>query len=376
MSTNPQRQTGRSLPVSAPALAAAAAALAAAALLALCGPLLLWAYHIQRAGSLLETGLRWPAPRQSDSLPQTGDPDALAAAQEHLLAAQRWRPQDSYAHRLAGQAAMARADWATAAAEFEQARALAPADPLPAWEAGLAYEQMIALIDRAPYRPVLDTLAAGQVEAPPVLVRSLFCNSSGAASCYAGRTSFSLPFADSPNPQPVRLPGLFLHPPARITQQVSVPTDTTALQFVLGLDPAAREWRTDGATFRVYITPPGGAALLRYERALDRAAALRGWVFGWADLTPWAGQTVAVTLESDPGPRGDSADDWYAWADPAFTSVQAAEAVDREPRRRRRAAWQAAGLTVHQMRARAEEARARQDSAAAERWAARAGVLK
>lgn len=353
-----------------------AAALLIGALLTLCLPPLLWAYHIQRAGALLEQGLRWPAPRQVDSLPQTADQQALEAARGHLRAAQRWRPQDSYAYRLEARAAAARADWSQAAASIERARALAPADPLAAWEAGLIYEQLIATIDRAPYRPLLDTMAGGQIEAPAALVRSLFCTNRGAASCYAGRTSFSLPFADSPNPQPVRLPVLFLHPPARITQQLSVPTDTAALQFVLGLDPAARGWQTDGASFRVLVTPPGGPAHLRYERTLDRAAALRGWVFGWADLSPWAGQTVSVTLESQPGPRGDTTDDWYGWGDLAFTSVQAAQAVDLEPRQRRRAAWRAAGLSAQQLRARAEEARARHDTAAAERWAARAGVLK
>lgn len=118
------------------------AALLAAAALALAAPWLLWAYHLSAAGSLLERGMTWPAPRQSDALPLPLDDAALASAEGQLAQARRWRPDHPQAYRLAGYAALARQDWAAAAAWLDQAHARAPRNPLIAWEAALAHEQV------------------------------------------------------------------------------------------------------------------------------------------------------------------------------------------------------------------------------------------
>lgn len=353
------------------------AALALAGLLAVVAlPRLLWAYHIQRAGALIEQGMVWPEPRQSDSLPLVRDVGLLAEASAELEAARRWRADDSYNYRLAGRVALARGDWVQAAAAFEQARLRAPRDPLPAWEAGLAYEQLQRTVEHAPYRPIQERVAAGILLAQPLLVRSLFCTDRGAESCYFGRVTYTQPFADDPDGRLVELAALFLHPPARLVQTVAVPTDTTALQFALGLDPAARPWKSDGATFRVRVEPPGEAEQLRYERFVPPDEARRGWVFGWADLSPWAGRTITVTLESDPGPGGDNTDDWYAWGDIGFTSDAVARAVDLDPRNNMRAAWRAAGLTPRALLARAEEAAVQGNITGATRWRRRADLLK
>lgn len=351
-------------------------ALVLAGLVVLLLPWLVWAYHIQRAGALIEQGLLWPTPRQSDSLPLTRDVGLLAEAVAELEAARRWRPDHSYSYRLAGQVALARGDWEQAAAAFEQARLRAPRDPLPAWEAGLAYEQLQRTIEHAPYRSIQDRLASGLLLAQPRLVRSLFCTDQGAETCYFGRVTYTQPFADDPNGRLVELAALFLHPPARLVQAVAVPTDTTALQFVLGLDPVMHDWQSDGATFRVRVEPPNEAEQLRYEHVVTPDQARRGWVFGWADLSPWAGRTITVTLESDPGPRGDNTDDWYAWGAVGFTAPAAARAVDLNPRNNMRAAWRAAGLTADQLQVRAEEAAIQGNNVAAARWHRRADLLK
>jgi hypothetical protein len=118
------------------------AALLLAALLALATPWLLWASSLSAAGALLERGMAWPEPRHADALPQLRDEPSLRAAEGQLEQARRWRADHPHAYRLAGQIAMARADWAAAAAWLDQAHARAPRDPLIAWEAGLAYEQI------------------------------------------------------------------------------------------------------------------------------------------------------------------------------------------------------------------------------------------
>jgi tetratricopeptide (TPR) repeat protein len=121
---------------------ALALALLVALLVALASPTLLWAYHLTRAGALLEAGLAWPTPRLADSLPATGDAGALRAAREHLAAAERWRPDHPHAYRLAGHVALAEGDWQGAVELLEAAVARAPRNPLLGWELGLTYERL------------------------------------------------------------------------------------------------------------------------------------------------------------------------------------------------------------------------------------------
>lgn len=280
----------------------------------LASPLLLWGYDIERAGALMDAGLSWPEPRGAASLPQLRDRQVLEQALPYLEAAMRRRPAHPHAYRLSGQVYAALGDWGQAAAAYEQAIGRAPANQLVRWEASLVYDRMQQVVDRGPRAPLLDAFAAGTLLAPGELVKSLFCSERGAASCYAGRTAYRMPFAAYPDEPPSELPALFLHPPASLAQRVTIPAGQTGLYFVVGLDPVARGWATDGALFRVWVQPDRGQRQLAGELSVDRATALRGWVPGSADLAHWAGQTVTLTIESDPGPRGDRADDWYGWS--------------------------------------------------------------
>ena len=304
------------------------------ALAILAAPLALWAYDLQRAGQLLDAGMAWPAPRLAGSLPQARDPGALRAALPYLEAAAARRPAHPQAYRLAGQANVALGDLDAAAAAYERAMAAAPANQLIRWEASLIYAQMVSVAKTTPRADLLPQLAAGQLNAPGDLIRSLFCTDQGAASCYRGQTAYEQPLATGPRGQKLRAPALFLHPPARVSVVLRVPAEQAALHFLAGLDPAAREWQTDGATFRVWVAPPAGKRVLAAELPINRETALRGWVPGWADLRPWAGQTVTLTLESDPGPNGDSTDDWFAWGEPALTTPPAARYAAGQPGQR------------------------------------------
>jgi hypothetical protein len=217
---------------------------------------------------------------------------------------------------------------------FELAAARSPEDPLPRWEASLMYERMQRIVESAPRTWLLDTFVNGDLVAPGQLVKSLFCNQSGAVSCYLGRTEYAMPYAVDPSGPPAKLAVLFLHPPASISQSVAIPGCQRALHFVLGLDPVARDWHTDGATFRVWVTPAGGARALVREMKFDRAGVRRGWILGWADLSRWAGQAVTITLESDPGQAGDATDDWFGWGDLSFTTLAGAQYAMLLPERR------------------------------------------
>jgi hypothetical protein len=306
-------------------------ALAAGWLLA---PTLRWAYDIERAGRLIDQGMIWPTPRLANSLPQARGEQALDRAIQYLEDAMRQRPGHPHAYRLAGQIYAARADWERALASFAQARAAAPRNPLYAWEASLIYDQMRLVVDQAAREPLIDALAAGHLIAPGQLVKSLYCNDQGAASCYLGRGAYAQPYAEFPDQAAIELPVLFLHPPASLEQSLYIAPERPALSFAIGLDPVAREWSSDGATFRIWVNPAGGARQLVAELTLDRATAMRGWVPGWADLTPWAGQTVGLELEAHPGPSNDLNDDWYGWGDLTLTSAQAARYATLLPEQR------------------------------------------
>lgn len=349
--------------------------LAALALLAALWPYAAWAYHIDQAGRDLEQGLRWPTPRLADSLPTVGDAKQLDAALAHLEAATLARPGHAYAYRLAGDAHMARGEWRQAAASFERAHWLAPAEPLPAWQASLAYEQLQAQLDGAPERSVLELFAAGQLSAPGQMVRSQFCDASGAASCYFGRTAYAQANLDDPDGGDVRRDVLFLHPTARLSAALDIPQDLPILRFAVGLDPVARDWTSDGATFRILVGAAGGE-----EQALalpvDAAAARLGWVRGYADLRRWAGQRVTVTLETGPGRAGDPTDDWYGWGDLALTTPEAMDIAPLHPQRRMAQLWLAAGQNSDAMKRNRDEARAVGADAEAAVWERRMLILQ
>src|SRR5581483_169905 len=72
------------------------------ALVWLAAPLLLWAYDIERAGALMDVGMRWPDQRDVSSLPQLRDRQALEQALLYLDSAMRRRPAHAHAYRLSG----------------------------------------------------------------------------------------------------------------------------------------------------------------------------------------------------------------------------------------------------------------------------------
>src|SRR5262249_22308297 len=152
----------------------AALALLACILLALAwllAPTLRWAYDIERAGRLMDQGLAWPTPRLATSLPTARDEQALDRALMYLDDAARRRPEHPQAYRLAGQIYAALADWERSAIAFDRARAVAPRNPLYAWEASLIYDQMQRVVEQAPHESLMDALAAGHLIAPGQLVR-------------------------------------------------------------------------------------------------------------------------------------------------------------------------------------------------------------
>ncbi|NIA12447.1 MAG: hypothetical protein GWP08_00095 [Nitrospiraceae bacterium] len=82
----------------------------------------------------------------------------------------------------------------------------------------------------------------------------------------------------------------------------------------------AQEPPSDGVTFRVRVapfdTPPGEPGALLFERHSDA----KTWQDAEVDLTPFAGQAIALKLEVHPGPNKDTTCDSAYWGDPVVSA--------------------------------------------------------
>ena len=332
-------------------------------------PFALWSYNVERAGRLMDVVLFWPEPRSVNSLPDVRSEPALDRALGHLSAAGRWRPAHPYALRLAAQIYAGRKDWLRAADAVEQARSLAPRDPLLAWESALVYEQMVSEVDAAPGENILPDLASVPIDAPAEAIDTTFCRDSRPETCYVGLATFTQPYADAEDGPDVTADVLFMHPPAsvRLSHRIEAPL----LQFLIGLDPGVREWQTDGATFQVEVEPSTGPAVRVFERTIDRATARKGWVPAWVDLSPWVGQIITLTFRTTGGPTGDTTDDWYGWGNVRLTPRAALSYTARVPQARMYQAWRAAGVDPAHFRGQAHESFVLRNFAGAASWYAR-----
>jgi hypothetical protein len=116
---------------------------------------------------------------------------------------------------------------------------------------------------------------------------------------------------------------LYLHPPSSVSVDVTLPAGRTAwFQAGLTLDPEA--WSSpvgDGARFQVSVTPlevtrrEGPPTIVLDQTINPRAQERhRRWVPVEADLSPWAGRTVRLTLHTSHG--ADPTYDWAGWGNP------------------------------------------------------------
>jgi Tfp pilus assembly protein PilF len=129
---------------------------------------------------------------------------------------------------------------------------------------------------------------------------------------------------------------------------VTLPVTPTAATFWMGLSPEAETWWGDGVTFRVLVDDTEA-----FSHHLTAEQAQAGWRPAVADLSGWAGQTVRLTLATDPGPEGDGGGDWAGWGDVRVVTGET-EAV---PWAWVRTAWEEAGVTAEGLIAAGEEAR-------------------
>ena len=122
---------------------------------------------------------------------------------------------------------------------------------------------------------------------------------------------------------------LYLHPPSSVAVDVALPAGRQIwFQAALALDPAV--WSAavgDGVRFLATVSPAalgGGPPTVVLDRSLNPRANAedRKFVPVAVDLSRWAGQTVRLTLSTEP--RDDLSFDWGGWADPVISVVDSA----------------------------------------------------
>lgn len=110
-------------------------------------------------------------------------------------------------------------------------------------------------------------------------------------------------------------PFLFMHPPSDVAVTFEVPPNA---YLQAGLACLVETWNTDygdGVRFRAEVSGPSGTRTILDRRVNPRARREdRRWIDVWADLGTTTGETVRLTLRTDPAE--DLSYDWCGWANP------------------------------------------------------------
>ncbi len=344
-------------------------------------------YHREQGGRLLIRALL-VEDRQADRYEGLLFPEPLAeprarslveVAHRRFLAATVADPTGARAHLWSGRAAWMLGNSEEAVEALSTYVRLQPNDPDGWWELGLIYGRLDQQVRQALYWALIPdpgdtaeivllgaanlvtaTLSTADVETPETPVKTPYCGRGEVPrSCFVAPAMWEMSDASAAQPagwwlpeEPVRRSVLFMHPPSRATFTVTLPVTPTALVFWVGMDPAAWERLGDGAVYRVRVN--GEVA---FDRVLTATEARQGWWPGQVDLSPWAGQTVRLTLETDPGPAGDAQGDWAGWGEVRLVDAGAADVALADLIRRAAMVWRAGGITARQLIEAGEAAR-------------------
>lgn len=109
---------------------------------------------------------------------------------------------------------------------------------------------------------------------------------------------------------------IVMQTPARLSFQLPLPPEPTQLVTRIALAPESWDWGGDGAHFSVRVTDAQGHSAVIFDRYISNQEADRTWHDVQVSLQAFAGQTITLTLETDPAPTGDTTGDWAGWETP------------------------------------------------------------
>jgi len=297
-------------------------------------------------------------------------------------------PANFLAYLWLGRAALLLDQPSNAVAAFSAAVRLRPDNPLGWWELGLAYSRLVPSLTLG----LSGGLEEGYTFSPDELPQPILIDQTSTplrhiravdveATSVESSVDTSLPVwsharwavADAPGgwpgwwvpAEPVTRPVFFVTVPATVTFQISLPITPTALVFWMGVNSAVQAHHGDEATYRVWVE---GVEV--FSHTLQLKEGLGGWWPVQADLTPWAGQTIRLTLTLHPG-----------FARAGWSNLQVVEAVQVEgvladAERRAFAAWREGRISVQRLIEAGEAERKAQRYEEALEWYRRAMRLE
>lgn len=332
-------------------------------------PFLFWAYHIHRAGSVMEQGLAWPETRYADSLPSWTDAQDPAKALVHLARAQHWRARHFHGYRLEARIYMALGQWLEAETAIAQARQRAPRNPLVHFDGVLIYEQMMRALEADAGVPVWPQTVAVP-DGPVVSLPDTVCiGAAEATACnFIYDDQVTLPVADLAA-SGLTWPAPFLG--ARGAQPlefaVDLPAQTTGLSFLMAAHPDVPAAAPISLSIQVR-TGTGPEFTTVSEHVLPSGHS--GWVPGQVSLAAWTGETLHVRMQAD-------VEGGYAgWGQLSITDEDTSELLARTPLIRWQEALLAGNFRSSDMMALAAEAENRGDTGRSEAWQRRASFLE
>lgn len=118
---------------------------------------------------------------------------------------------------------------------------------------------------------------------------------------------------------------LVMQTPARVSYQLQLPDDQTMFVSRLAMAPESWTWGGDGARFKIHVADEAGLESIVFDQLVTNQPSDQLWHDVRISLADYAGQTITLTLETDPGPQGDTTGDWAGWETPRITSAAATD---------------------------------------------------
>ncbi len=109
---------------------------------------------------------------------------------------------------------------------------------------------------------------------------------------------------------------LFIHPPAAATFTITLPDEPLIFSSRIALAPESWAWGGDGVTFILTLETAEGETIELLHQYIENIPANQTWRPIEIPLTPYAGQTISLTLTTENGPAGDGDGDWAGWETP------------------------------------------------------------
>ncbi len=109
---------------------------------------------------------------------------------------------------------------------------------------------------------------------------------------------------------------VLMQTPAQLTYRLALPAEPVEFRSRIALAPESWNWGGDGSTFSARIEDGFRNQAVLFEQHVSSAESDRRWHDVSLSLGQYAGQTIMLTLVTDPGPAGDTTGDWAGWDSP------------------------------------------------------------